>query len=244
VIHYETMDTPAKRLKLAREHRGVNQVQLASMAGVSPGTVGNIESGTRGIEKSALRLAKALGVSPQWLATGEGEMLPKVYSLKAETGYMSITGNSAHMELSNVEDAPQLMGARRVPVVGQVQGGVDGFLEELQYPVGHGEGYVEYWCKDPTAYAVRVKGDSMHPRYRAGEFVVVTPGIEAQPGSDVVVALQDGRKLLKQLNWQRDGEIQLLSINNHFAPLTLTLAEVQWVHRVAGSVGRDALIKG
>jgi phage repressor protein C with HTH and peptisase S24 domain len=232
-----------QRLRSARKHAGLTQVEATKATGIPQSTISTAERAGLGSADTPV-YARAYGVDAHWLATGEGEMLPKVYTLKAETGYMSITGNSAHMEQSNVEEAPKLMGTRRVPVVGQVQGGVDGFLEELQYPVGHGEGFVEYWCKDPTAYAVRVKGDSMHPRYRAGEFVVVTPGIEAQPGSDVVVALQDGRKLLKQLNWQRDGEVQLLSINNHFAPLTLTLAEVQWVHRVAGSVGRDALIKG
>lgn len=67
------MDTPAKRLRHARKLRGMNQVQLALAAGVSTGTVGNIESGTRGIQGSALKLAKALKVDPNWLATGEGD---------------------------------------------------------------------------------------------------------------------------------------------------------------------------
>lgn len=128
--------------------------------------------------------------------------------------------------------------AKRVPVVGEVKGGMDGYLEELQYPVGHGEGYVEYPATDPAAYALRVRGDSMHPRYRAGEFIVVSPSIESQPGDDVVVSLTDGRKLLKQLNWIRDGEVQLLSINDTFSPLTIQASEVQFMHLVDGRVRR------
>lgn len=145
---------------------------------------------------------------------------------------------------SNVEDAPALKENRLVPVVGEVKGGDDGFLEELQYPVGHGEGSVDYPTSDTSAYALRVRGDSMHPRYRAGEFIVVTPSIEAQPSDDVVVALKDGRKLLKVLNWVQDGEIQLLSVNNHFGPMTLQLTEVEFVHLVDGRVRRSAFHRG
>ncbi len=220
------MTTPAERLKAARKLRNWNQTELAAAAGVSAGTIGNIESGTRGIEKSARRLAKTLNVSAEWLATGEGEMLP------SHEGRVD----------GNVEDAPALRKSKGVPVIGEVQGGDDGYLDELQYPVGHGEGFVEYWCRDNSAYALRVRGESMHPRYRHGEFIVVTPAIEALPGRDVVVQLRDGRKMLKQLNWIRGGEVQLLSINNHFGPLTFSLSEVASIQRVAGSVGSDALI--
>ena len=37
----------ADRMKQAREAAGLTQPQLAKKAGVSPGTIGNIESGTR-----------------------------------------------------------------------------------------------------------------------------------------------------------------------------------------------------
>jgi SOS-response transcriptional repressor LexA len=143
---------------------------------------------------------------------------------------------------TNTDPGPDLRPGTRVPVVGSVKGGADGYMEELQYPVGMGEGFVEYWTPDRSAYALRVKGDSMHPRYRAGEFIVVTPSIEPQPGRDVVVKLKDGQKLLKQLNWIKGAEIQLLSINNGYAPMTIDLQDVEAIHRVGGSVPSDAFI--
>jgi len=48
--------------------------------------------------------------------------------------------------------------------------------------------------------------------------VVITPSIKAQPGRDVVVRLHNGKCLLKELHWIRGDEIQLLSINNGYAP--------------------------
>lgn len=211
------------RLRAAQKHAKKTQQQVAKEVGMGQGTLSELMKIGTG-SAFTTQIAKACGVDAHWLATGEGEML-------------------LTKEPSNVAQAPALRTARQIPVVGEVKGGDDGYLHELQYPVGHGDGFVEYWCRDGNAYALRVRGDSMHPRYRAGEFVVVTPSIEAQQGSDVVVALKDGRKLLKQLNWKRGDEIQLLSINNHFAPMTISLDAVLAVHRVAGAVGSDALVK-
>lgn len=170
-------------------------------------------------------LAKAMGTTVEELEAGRWKPAPE---------------SAPPPEPSNVADAPALAPSRLVPVVGHVKGGDDGYLEEMLFPVGHGEGFVPYWTKDSSAYALRVRGDSMHPRYRAREFVVVTPSIEAQQGNDVVVRMKDGRKLLKQLNWNRDGEVQLLSINNGFAPMTIQMSDVESIHRVAGGVPPDA----
>lgn len=167
-----------------------------------------------------------LTVSPAWLAEG---ILPK-----------ELSKDAVHVvvEHSNVETAPELKKARRIPVTGSVRGGDDGYLVQDNTP----DGWVEYWTGDPHAYALRVRGDSMHPRYRAGEFVVITPSIEAQPGRDVVVKLTCGKCLLKQLNWTRGDEVQLLSINNGYAPMTIMREEVECIDRVAGSVGADSMV--
>lgn len=201
-------------------------------------------SGKRTKKALAERCEAILGqpCTPQtvngWFSTGRMDkkwipVLAKVLGVDLLTGALSA-------EQTNVEDAPTLVASRRVPVVGHVKGGVDGFLEEMQYPVGHGEGYVDYWTKDPGAYALRVKGDSMSPRYRAREFIVVTPSIEALPGNDVMVKLLDGRKMLKHLNWVRDNEIQLVSVNDGYAPMTVSMDEVESIQRVAGGVPSDA----
>jgi transcriptional regulator with XRE-family HTH domain len=71
----EWMNKISDRLKEARSRRGWNQAQLALAAGVSPGTIGNIESNARQAKGSLPQIAKALGISHDWLANGEGEML-------------------------------------------------------------------------------------------------------------------------------------------------------------------------
>lgn len=268
---HPTYQRLAEALQIAREVDGpIAPGEIANLMGESAQTVTNWRS--RGVSQAGIVKASTKfgiraafiekGVRPELEAIDLGfteSLEAPVFSKRSEASALApinAGGNrpSALRKVlerlqrsdvqSNVEDAPALKENRLVPVVGEVKGGDDGFLEELQYPVGHGEGSVDYPTSDSSAYALRVRGDSMHPRYRAGEFIVVTPSITAQPSDDVVVALKDGRKLLKVLNWIQDEEIQLLSVNNHFGPLTLQLSEVEFVHLVDGRVRRSAFHRG
>lgn len=51
--------------------------------------------------------------------------------------------------------------------------------------------------RDPLAYGVKVRGDSMMPRYRPGETLVVSPNTDVEDGDEVYVALLSGERLLK-----------------------------------------------
>lgn len=68
------MKTLAERLKFARGLKSWSQAQLASASGLSQSTIGNIEAGTRQSRGSLPELAKALGISYEWLANGIGEI--------------------------------------------------------------------------------------------------------------------------------------------------------------------------
>lgn len=181
--------------------------------------------------KDAGEIAWALGVHIGWLQDGHE---PKY---NPESPYCPCE------QRSELVDTLPLRRTREVPAVGDVKGGSDGYFEEHQYQLGHGEGVIDYPTTDHFAYALRVKGDSMNPRYRAGEFIIVEPSIEPQPGEDVVVICHDGRKLLKVLAWVRGDSVSLLSINNGHLPLTLDTAEIDRMHPVAGSVPARALRK-
>ena len=64
--------TIAERLKTARKEAKLTQPALAKLAGVSPGTIGNIESGIRKDARELLAIAKAVGVNAEWLKSGKG----------------------------------------------------------------------------------------------------------------------------------------------------------------------------
>lgn len=64
------------RLKLAREARGLTQVELAKVAGVPQQTISALETKQSSVTKAdtLFLLSDALGVNARWLATGDGEM--------------------------------------------------------------------------------------------------------------------------------------------------------------------------
>lgn len=66
------MNTIAERLQQTRKELGLTQPALAIKAGVSQGTIGNIESGLRKRPREILAIASALNVNPEWLETGKG----------------------------------------------------------------------------------------------------------------------------------------------------------------------------
>jgi transcriptional regulator with XRE-family HTH domain len=66
------MEDLADRLIKARTDKGMTQGELASAAGVSQSTIGNLESRLRLTARKLAVIANVLGVNAYWLETGEG----------------------------------------------------------------------------------------------------------------------------------------------------------------------------
>ena len=192
--------TLAERLTTAMERSGITQAELARACGVKPPSVNGWLSGKskflRG--ENLLKAAAVLGVSQQWLATGEGPMAAAV----APSGS------------SNVEPGPGL------PLVSWVQAGA---WCEACTPVDVSE--VERWLDCPvphgkSTFVLRVRGDSMTAptgnarTYPEGCLIFVDPERRAPVNGDRIVAClvgsnevtfkvfkdEDGRRWLQPLN--------------------------------------------
>jgi transcriptional regulator with XRE-family HTH domain len=62
--------TIGERCAAARTKLGISQETLATLAGLSAGTIGNLEIGRSKTLRKLTTVARVLGVSPQWLAEG------------------------------------------------------------------------------------------------------------------------------------------------------------------------------
>lgn len=80
-----TTDGMGARLASVRTARGETKAALARAVGLSPSTVADIENGAQTGVDVLESLAKALGVSPAWLAFGEGprELPPRRRAARA-----------------------------------------------------------------------------------------------------------------------------------------------------------------
>lgn len=240
----------ANRMEKALEHAGLTKAELARRLEVTPQAVnGWFKTGT--ISKPKLvQFAVATGVTLEWLMTepGPGDE-------DAEIGWVALgaigrgaTLAEATRVMDDARSADLYVGSatiRDIPVVGHAIANPieDGYFDDMGLPQGIGDGYVPWATKDVNAYGVRVKGDSMQPRFRAGEIVIVEPGAAVIPGDDVIVRTRDGRKMVKRLLFQRGRELALGSINDRHPTLTISLDEIESMHHIAGSVQRGTSTK-
>ena len=172
----------------------------------------------------------ALGYSPSWIQEGKQ---PKFLSP------LSYGTNGGSMAESNAEQAPALGPPKRVPVVGTASLGDNGFWAELESPVGFGDGFVPFPTKSSSAYALRCRGDSMKPRIKDGEFVIVDPEVTPSPGDEVLVKSKDGRVMVKELLYVRDDAVHLLSVNEAHGKMSIPLPDVERLHYVAAIAKRS-----
>ena len=190
----------SERLKEAREASGLKQQELATAAGVSQGTIANIESGFRKNPRELLAIAKALNVHAEWLKSGKS---PR---------------NLVAMNLPEGSRPVTLKYAFRV---GIVQGGNNGFIEDYAPTAQEPEPvYYASTLTDEQAYAVKVRGSSMEPAIMAGWDVIASPCRPAEPPDLCAVYFTDGRKALKRLAWVRGGMVCLESISTQHEKIT------------------------
>ncbi|QIE90754.1 S24 family peptidase [Pseudomonas nitroreducens] len=106
----------------------------------------------------------------------------------------------------------------------------------MEFPTGHGDGYLDVRSDDENAYALRVVGNSMHPRIKSGELVLIEPNHPYLNGDEVLVKTKDGTCMIKEFIYLRDGQYRFDSVNSEYPPVFLDENEVIKVHYVAGII--------
>ncbi|MDG9891230.1 helix-turn-helix domain-containing protein [Pseudomonas juntendi] len=198
------------RLKQARKHAKLSQVQLAERAGIAQASISEIERGLTRTSGHLVKFATICGVSPIWLSEGTGSMLAS--------------------EQSNVAPGPPILSAtRRIEIVGTAQLGNDGYWAGLDVA----EGWVETWSRDEDAYALRLKGDSMAPAIRSGWIAVCEPNHRLVPGEYVMVTTVDGQSMVKELLFENDEGVNLASVNAAYGERrVIAWADIEKIHYV------------
>jgi repressor LexA len=206
--------TIGERLREARENKGLDQATLAEKAGVATRTLQRWEKGEQvpdGV--SITKIARATSVQPSWLLTGEGEM----YAVPSRP--------------DNVYPLPG--GLRRssrlvdLPLMSSVPAGK---VATMFHPDFVDDYVTVDNVKDPGAFALRVKGNSMAPRIEDGDVVVVSPQQEARNG-DVCVVRVAGEDTLKKVKFE-GNYIHLIPLNPEFEPATVRKKDVEFVWKV------------
>jgi len=179
-----------------------------------------------------------------WLR-GESISVVDAVAIQGEFGYSSPwvlarVGEKRAAVQHNDEFRPKEIGKRRaLAVVGMAQLGDDGYWADIEFAVGHGDGYIDWPTTDPHAYALECSGESMRPRIKPGEYVIVEPSHPIQPGDEVLLKSKDGRVMVKEFAYKAQGRVHLLSINQAFGKISFDDSEIEKMHYVAGIAKRS-----
>ena len=118
-------------------------------------------------------------------------------------------------------------------MIGAVKGGSEGFY--------FNEGEAKEFVERPAnlkgafnAFALYVDGDSMEPRYFAGELLYVNPNRPITKNCFVAVELADGQGLIKQFLRRSDDEVVLHQFNPT-RDIALKADAVKRIYRITGA---------
>lgn len=194
-----------QRLRLAREEKGLTQKALAKLVGMSASNLWELEEKGKGSAKTA-QMAEVLGVRPQWLASGDGDMRENLSSAQVSLG--------------------------KVPLVSSVAAGM--FTEAMDLlPAGFADEWIN--CAVPVkehTFALRVEGDSMEPDFPEGMILIIEPDMTAQAGDFVIAKNGDNEATFKQLT-KDGGTMYLKPLNSRYPIKPLGEATVIGVVRQA-----------
>ena len=134
------------------------------------------------------------------------------------TRLSELFGVSVDYLLGNV-DTP-IQGNVKVPVLGSIPAGipveaVENILDWEEIPASWATGGREY-------FGLKVKGDSMYPKYLEGDTVILRKQNTCDSGDDCVVMVNGYDATLKQVFLREDGSMEIRPLNPSYPPTTYT----------------------
>jgi repressor LexA len=192
----------------------------------------------KGQEKTNTAMAMIEEDSSSPLAAGH---LP----LNLDDAYMSgVLHELVERTAGNVETVM----TNAVPVINRVSAGYPSDFTDLSYPRGVADDYVS--CpdvQDVDAFACRVHGDSMSPKYREGDIVIFSPAAAPKSGTDCFVRFEDGQTTFKRIFFESDDSgapiLRLQPRNEKYRPQVVPTTKINGLYRAVyryQPVGEDS----
>jgi repressor LexA len=123
-----------------------------------------------------------------------------------------------------------------VPVINRVSAGYPRDFTDLSYPPRVADEYVSCpGVSDADAFAARVHGDSMTPKYREGDIVIFSPAAACKDGDDCFVRFADGHTTFKRVFFETaEGKKQVLRLqprNEKYRPQVVASEDVSGLYK-------------
>ncbi|MBM4024226.1 MAG: helix-turn-helix domain-containing protein [Planctomycetes bacterium] len=166
------------------------------------------------------------------------QLVQRLAQKKAKTSEVNAVLAKAKRQAK--EDKPGVSAGRLVPIINKVAAGYPAEFNDLDYPVGVADDYVR--CPDlhdPNAFAVRVVGDSMEPRFHEGDIVIFSPALEVQNGDDCFVRFtMPHETTFKRVFFEKEDKVRLQPRNERYSPTVVEGDRIDGIYRAVSRYER------
>jgi phage repressor protein C with HTH and peptisase S24 domain len=210
--------------------------QKSSEGGLSAGSgegprLGVQASGNAGTKPPSAPSASSLNPEPRTLNPRSNP--PANPPINLDDAYLSgVLHDLVEKSAGNVEQVT----TNAVPVINRVSAGYPKDFGDLNYPRGVADDYVG--CpdvQDADAFAARVHGDSMAPKYGEGDIVIFSPAAAPRNGDDCFVRFDNGHTTFKRVFFENDESgkpaLRLQPRNEKYRPQTVASEKVSGLYK-------------
>lgn len=205
--------TIGDRIRLARQHSGFTQEDLAKASGTSKQTIYKYEMNivTNIPSDRVEAIAKLLGVSPAYLM-GWDDFSPNSRSNDSPSLY-------------DTYDNIMPIKTKKIPLLGEIACGVPIYADEDR------ESYVEVGTEMRADFALKAKGDSMTGAFiRDGDVVFIRKQQTVDEG-DIAAVIIDDEATLKRVYFHKDiNAVELRAENAAYKSLIYAGPELDQLH--------------
>ncbi len=253
--------TLGRLLRKRREALSLTLDEVSAKTGYSKPYLSTVETGkvkNPPSEKLLRKLERILGFEPGELVhMAQLQRMPRDIRKEYETigaqnrqyrriiRQMSAPGQAASAigdmiaaeELDTESAGARIEQGRLVPILNKVSAGYPQAFDDMGHPVGYADDYVR--CpdvNDENAFALRVVGDSMEPRFMEGNIVVFSPNTPVKNGDDCLVRFDEPHETaFKQVYFDPDVNqpktITLKPRNPRYPPQSIDPHRITGIYR-------------
>jgi repressor LexA len=258
VMHAEAgpiSEAMGPKIRRQRRRLGLTLDELSGRAGISKPYLSLIETErvpNPPSDEKLHRLEQSLGFPPGELLTQAHlrrtlrEVLQKLLHRNSQAVDAAENGGAAMVhdaflsgmmqELAGMPVRRAPGAGRAVPVINRVSAGYPRNFTDLAYPSTVAAEFVS--CPDVDddhAFAARVQGDSMTPRYGDGDIVIFSPALPRRNGDDCFVCFADGQTTFKRVFVERADtgptRVRLQPRNEKYCPQMVPAESISAMYR-------------
>lgn len=182
--------TMGERIKQLRRQKGLTQEELGKYIGVKKAAIMKYEKGNvQNMKRSSIEtLSKLFDVTPSYLMCLE----------------------------ENENNNDNKLNYKRIPVLGSIPAGVP--IELIQDIIDYEDISEEMLKGGKEYFALKVKGDSMWPKYLDGDTIIILKQEDCESGQDAIVMVNGDDGTFKRV-FKSDKGITLQPLNNEYMPM-------------------------